>query len=101
MHIITILISQTVFYDWIETLLYIMGSILSAVLTGLSISAYRKTGLHKLQYAVVAFFLFSAFLVYENIEHLFLFDNPIADIIIPSTGLSILLLFFIAIIKKT
>lgn len=101
MHIITLLISQTTFYTWIEISLYIVGSVLSAVLTGLCLSAYRKTGLHKLQYAVIAFILFLAFLIYENIEHLLLFDNPITDIIIPSTGLSILVFFFMAVTKKT
>lgn len=99
--VITLLISQTTFYDWMEIFLYIGGSVLSAVLTVLSISAYRKTRLHKLQYATIAFILFLAFLIYENIEHLLLFDNPITDIIIPSTGLSILVFFFMAETKKT
>ena len=101
MQFITLLISQAGFSDWIEIFLYIVGSVLSAVLIGLSISAYRKTGLHKLQYAVIAFILFLAFLIYENIEHLLLFDNPITDIIIPLTGLSILVFFFMAVTKKT
>jgi len=85
----------------IEIFLYIAGSVLSAVLIGLSISAYRKTGLNRLQYAVIAFILFLAFLIYENLEHLLLIDNPITDIIIPSTGLSIMVFFFMAVTKKS
>ena len=89
------------FEDWIELSLYIVGAAISAVLTVLSISAYRKSGLHKLQYTIVAFSLFCVFLIYENIEHLFLFENPITDIIIPLTGMVILALFFMTVIRKT
>jgi hypothetical protein len=89
------------FYHVLETILYIAGAVLGAFLIALSFSAYHKTGLHNLQYAIVAFSLFSVFLIYEYIEHLLFLESPIADIMIPLTGLSILALFFIAIIKKS
>jgi hypothetical protein len=88
-------------YHALEMILYIMGSVLGAFLIGLSISAYRKSGLHKLKYAIVAFSLFSVFLIYEYVEHLLFLESPIADIMIHVTGLSILAFFFMAIIKKS
>ena len=99
--LIVLVIFQLGIQNWIEISLYIVGAAISAVLTGFSISAYRKTGLHKLQYTIVAFSLFCVFLIYENIEHLFLFESPITDIIIPSTGLVILALFFMSVVRKT
>ncbi|HEX9317544.1 MAG TPA: hypothetical protein VF884_01280 [Nitrososphaeraceae archaeon] len=86
--------------DLIEMLLYFVGSGLSAVLIALSISAYRKSGLKKLQYAIIAFSLFCGFLIYENLEQLLSFDNPFTDIIIPSSGLAILVFFFLAVAKR-
>jgi hypothetical protein len=89
---------QTV--DLIEIFLYLVGSVLSAVLIALSVSAYLKSGLKKLKYAILAFSLFCAFLIYENLELIFRIDNTLTDIILPSMGLAILALFFIAITKR-
>jgi hypothetical protein len=100
MHFIALLIQQLQTSDAIEISLYVLGSVFSAVLTALSISAYLKTGLKKLKYAVVAFALFSGFLVYEIMETLFSLDNPYTDIIIPSSALVILIFFFLAVVKK-
>ena len=100
MQFIEPLIQQIPINDVIEALLYAAGTVLSAILTALSIFAYRKSGMKKLQYAVIAFSLFCGFLIYENLENLFGIDNPYTDIIIPSMGLAILVFFFIAVIKK-
>lgn len=100
MYVIESLVNQILITDVIETVLYIIGSVLSAGLTVLSLSAYRNKGPKKLKYAVVAFSLFCAFLIYENIEHLFTFDNAFTDIIIPFSGLAILVFFFLAVTKK-
>src|SRR5436309_15733854 len=100
MNFIEPLIQQIPINDVIEALLYAAGTVLSAILVALSISAYRRSGLKKLQYAVIAFSLFCGFLIYENLENLFGIDNPYTDIIIPSMGLAILVFFFIAVIKK-
>ena len=100
MLIIGPLIHQIPITDLIEILLYVLGSVLSAVLVALSISAYLKTGLKRLRYAILAFSLFCGFLIYENLELLFSFDNPFTDIIIPSTGLAILVFFFLAVINR-
>ena len=97
--IIEVLIHQIPISDLIEILLYVLGSVLSVVLVALSISAYLKSGLKRLRYAILAFSLFCGFLIYENLEHLFSIDNPFTDIILPSTGLAILVFFFLAVVK--
>jgi len=83
-----------------ESILYVVGTVFAAILIALSISAYRNTQLKKLQYAIVAFLLFGIFLFYEFLEHTIPFDNAFTDIVIPSMGVSILVLFFLAIINK-
>jgi hypothetical protein len=70
-------------------------------LLALSISAYRKTGLKKIAYAIVAFALFAAYLFYEYLEGVFTFlRNTYTDIILPSMIFGVLVLFFLAIISK-
>jgi len=93
-------IQQIPLNEIMEVLLYIAGSILSAILAGLSIFAYYKSGLKKLLYATFAFSLFCVFLIYENLEHVFSLDNAFTDIIIPLFGLVIILCFFFAVVKK-
>jgi hypothetical protein len=88
-------------YHLVEMLLYVAGAILSAVLVVLSIVSYHKSGLKKLLYATTAFLLFGLFLVYESLEHLYSLDNPFTDIVIPLSGLAIILFFFLAVVKKS
>ncbi len=67
----------------------------------LSISAYRKTGLKKLPYAMVAFALFAAYLFWEYLEGVFEFlGETYSDIILPSMIFGVLVLFFLAIVRK-
>lgn len=87
-------------FDFVESLLYVVGTIFAAILIALSISAYRNTHVKKLLYAIIAFFLFGIFLFYEYLEHSIPLDNPFTDIVLPSMALSILVLFFLAIVKK-
>jgi len=101
MNIIGPLIQEMQINDVVEVSLYLVGSVVSALLTVLSISAYRTSGLKKLRYAVFAFALFCGFLIYEILEQLLSLDNPYTDIIIPSSALAILILFFLAVVKKT
>jgi hypothetical protein len=101
MQIIGLLIQQILINDVIEMSLYAMATLFSAILTALSISAYRKSGIQKLKYAVAAFALFCGFLIYEILEQLLSLDNRYTDIIIPSSALAILILFFLAVVKKT
>lgn len=70
-------------------------------LFGLSINAYRTTGLKKLAYAATAFALFAIQLFFEYAEEAFdFFADEQTDIISTSTTLAILALFFLAIVKK-
>ena len=73
----------------------------SIVLFALSISAYRTTGLKKLAYAAVAFALFAIQLFFEYIEESYdFFEDEQTDIIVSSVTLGILILFFLAIVRK-
>jgi hypothetical protein len=105
MHIIDIILGTFVsigIYDTIEGIIYVVGAIFSVALLALSISAYKNAGLKKIKYAIVAFGLFAVFLMYEYLEHTFkaLFNTPYTDIIIPSMSLGIVILFFLAIVRK-
>ena len=67
----------------------------------LSISAYRKTGLKKIAYAIVAFALFAAYLFYEYLEGIYEFlQSTYSDAILPFMAFGVLILFFLAIVKK-
>lgn len=100
MDIFNPLIHQINYSEMIEMLLYIAGSILSLILVILSIYSYKRSGLKKLIYAVIAFSLFCMFLIYEGLEHFYNLDNPFTDIVIPSSGLAIIVFFFMAVIKR-
>ena len=94
------LTTETPFLELVESILYIIGTIFAAILIALSISAYRNTKLRKLLYAIVAFLLFGIFLSYEFLEHSMSLENTFTEIVIPFMGLSILVLFFMAIVNK-
>jgi hypothetical protein len=95
-----IFILEIAIVDLVENILYVAGSIFAAILIGLSISAYRNTHLRKLIYAIIAFSMFGIFLFYEFLEHSMDFDTPYTDIILPSMALSVLVLFFLAVVNK-
>ena len=100
MQLVYYLIQQIPLNELVEMLLYIAGSILSLILVALSIISYRKSGLKKLVYAVIAFSLFCVFLIYEGLEHFYSLESPFTEIVIPLSGLAIILFFFLAVIKK-
>jgi hypothetical protein len=89
-------------YDTIEGIIYLIAAIFSIILLALSITAYRNTGLKKIKYAIVAFGLFAAFLLDEYLETTFKASVYIlfTDLILPSMTLAVVVLFFLAIIKK-
>jgi len=94
------LTTETPSLELIESILYIIGTVFAAILIALSISAYRNTKLRKLLYAIIAFLLFGVFLFYEFLEHSMSLENTFTEIVIPFMGLSILVLFFMAIVNK-
>jgi len=74
---------------------------LSILLLAVSISAYRKLKVKKMAYAAGAFSLFAIQLLYEYLEQSFhLLDTPYPDTILASMTLAILVLFFVAILRK-
>jgi len=95
-----IIFSSIDIFELLEGLVYVGGAVFAALLVALSLSAYRNSRLKNLLYAVVAFSLFVIFLIYEYMEHTYDFDTPVTDIVVPFMVLAILVLFFLAIIKR-
>jgi len=100
MHIFSPLIVLINYNELIEVFLYIAGSILALILVALSIYSYKRSGLKKLIYAIIAFSIFCVFLIYEGLEHFYYLDNPFTDIVIPISGLAIIIFFFLAVVKR-
>ena len=87
--------------DTIEGIIYFSATVLALLLLALSISAYRNTGIKKIKYAIAAFALFAAFLFYEYLEDIFKFLRTVfSDLIFASVIFGVLILFFLAIIRK-
>jgi len=75
--------------------------IVSLILFGLAITAYKNTGIKKILFAAAAFALFTVQLLVDALEDSIGFlEEQIVDIFIPLITLVILILFFVAIIKK-
>jgi hypothetical protein len=89
-------------YDSIESIIQAAIGIFSLLLLGLSIMAYRRTGLKKIVFAAIAFSLFAIQLILEALEETIgiLEEPPIGDILSASMTLAILVLFFLAIVRK-
>ena len=92
---------QTDLFDGVEGAIQAIIGVFSLLLLALSILAYKRTGLKKIIFAAIAFSLFAVQLLLESIEETFLFgDLPIMDILSSSMTLAILVLFFLAIVRK-
>ena len=92
---------QTDLFDSVESAIHAIIGVFSLLLLALSILAYKRTGLKKIIFAAIAFSLFAVQLLLESIEETFLFgDLPIMDILSSSMTLAILVLFFLAIVRK-
>jgi hypothetical protein len=88
-------------YEPIMQAIKIAIAAFSLLLLGLSISAYKKTSLKRLIYAAVAFGLFSIQMFFDYLEDAVpAFDTPYSDIIFFGITLAILVLFFMAIVRK-
>ena len=75
--------------------------IFSILLLLLSISAYKKTGVKSTLYAAAAFGLFAVGLFLKVLEDSYeSFDSVYSDILASAITLSILMLFFLAIVKR-
>jgi hypothetical protein len=95
-------LSEGGWYENLESIILAAIGIFSLLLLALSILAYRRTGLKKIIYAAIAFSLFAIQLILGSLEEAigFLEEPPIGDILISSMTLAILILFFMAIVRK-
>lgn len=75
--------------------------IFSLLLFAISITAYRNTGIKKILFASAAFGLFGIQLLVDSLEdYVIWMDEEIIDILVPLITFAILILFFVAIVKK-
>ena len=75
--------------------------IVSLILFGLAITAYKNTGIKKILFAAAAFGLFAIQLLVDALEDSMGFlEEEVVDIFIPLITFAILILFFVAIVKK-
>ena len=90
-------------YDRIESVIQAAIGIFSLLLLALSILAYRRTGMKKIIFAAIAFSLFAIQLILESLEESLgiLEEPPIGDILSSAMTLAILVLFFMAIVRKS
>ena len=90
-------------YDRIESVIQAAIGIFSLLLLALSMLAYRRTGLKKIIFAAIAFSLFAIQLILESLEESLgiLEEPPIGDILSSAMTLAILVLFFMAIVRKS
>ncbi|MFZ0568414.1 MAG: hypothetical protein WAM22_10455 [Nitrososphaeraceae archaeon] len=95
-------LSEEEWYDSIESAILATTGIFSLLLLALSILAYRRTGLRKIIFAAIAFSLFAIQLILGSLEETFGFleEPPIGDILTASMTLAILVMFFLAIVRK-
>jgi hypothetical protein len=85
----------------VENILKLSIGAFSLLLLGLSVSAYRKTGLRKVIYAAIAFAIFAIQLFFDFMEDTVeSFDTPYNDIVYYAMTLTILVLFFVAIVRR-
>ncbi len=88
-------------YEPITQAIQIAIAVFSLLLLGLSISAYKKTAVKRILYAAVAFGLFAIQMFFDYLEDAVEgFDTAYSDIIFFGITLAILVLFFIAIVRK-
>jgi hypothetical protein len=88
-------------YEPITQAIKIAITAFSLLLLGLSISAYKKTAIKRILYAAIAFGLFAIQMFFDYLEDAAEgFDTAYSDIIFYGITLAILVLFFIAIVRK-
>jgi hypothetical protein len=88
-------------YEPITQAIKISIAAFSLLLLALSISAYKRTALKRILYASIAFALFAIQMFFDYLEDAVeTFDTAYNDIIFFGITLAILVLFFMAIIRK-
>lgn len=88
-------------YEPIVQVIKVAIAAFSLLLLGLSISAFKRTALKGIIYAAIAFGLFAAQLLFDYLEDsIIALEQPFNDIIYYAMTLAILVLFFLAIIRR-
>jgi hypothetical protein len=88
-------------FEPVEQIIKIAIAAFSALLLGLSISAYRKTALKGIVYAAIAFGLFAVQLLFDYAEDAVEgWEQPYNDVIFYTMTLAILVLFFMAVVRR-
>jgi len=87
-------------YETVEQIIKIGIAALSLLLLALSLSAYRRTQLRGLLYAAAAFGLFAVQMAVEFLEDVMGVGRPYGSIVTPGITFAVLVLFFLAIVRK-
>lgn len=93
-------ISQIDTFEGLENAIALGITVISLLLLALSVTAYRKTRLKVTIYAIIIFALFAIQQFIDYLDNIIVaLDNPITDVVISSLTLTILALFFLAIVR--
>jgi len=93
-------ISQVESFEGLENAIALGITVISLLLLALSVTAYRKTRLKVTIYAIIIFALFAIQQFIDYLDNIIVaLDNPITDVVISSLTLTILALFFLAIVR--
>lgn len=93
-------ISEIDSFEGLENAIALGITVISLLLLALSVTAYRKTRLKVTIYAIVIFALFAIQQFIDYLDNVIAaLDNPITDVVISSLTLTILALFFLAIVR--
>jgi len=87
-------------FEGLENAIALGITVISLLLLALSVTAYRKTRLKVTIYAIIIFALFAIQQFIDYLDNVIpALDNPITDVVISSLTLTILALFFLAIVR--
>jgi len=93
-------ISQIYSFEGLEKAIALGITVISLLLLALSVTAYRKTHLSITIYAIIIFALFAIQQFIDYLDDIFVeLDIPITDVVISSLTLTILAVFFLAIVR--
>jgi cobalamin biosynthesis protein CobD/CbiB len=93
-------ISEIDSFEGLENAIALGITVISLLLLALSVTAYRKTHLKVTIYAIIIFALFAIQQFIDYLDNVIAaLDNPITDVVISSLTLTILALFFLAIVR--
>ena len=93
-------ISEIDSFEGLENAIALGITVISLLLLALSVTAYRKTRLKVTIYAIIIFAVFAIQQFIDYLDNIIIaLDNPITDVVVSSLTLTILALFFLAIVR--